>query len=206
MPDLFTAQLLPEPYGNYAIAILFGYLMGSVPFTRIINQISHADDVPETPDGRVRALDMYLSGHKTLAATALTGDILKGFFAAALPAATWGIVPAILAAFGAFVGHLYPAFGKFKGGTGIAPYFGALLLFHTESAAIMAMIWILTLLTTRYATLASVVSVVAAPLILIAFEQWHLVQLFSGLAALVVVRNLSNLYRLMNGHEPKVTF
>ena len=67
----------------------------------------------------------------------LTGDVLKGFFAAALPAATWGIQPAILAAFGAFLGHLYPVFGKFRGGSGIAPYFGALVLFHTETALIM---------------------------------------------------------------------
>jgi len=206
MPEFFTAQMLPEPYGNYAIAIVFGYLLGSVPFARIMNHLSHAEDVPESPDGRLRVLDLFSAGHKTLAGTALVGDILKGFFAAALPAATWGLVPAILSAFGAFVGHLYPAFGKFRGGSGIAPYFGALLLFHTESGIVMGLIWLLVLLTTRYATLASVVSVVLVPFILIAFEQWHFVQLFGGLAALVVVRNISNLYRLMNGHEPKVTF
>ena len=206
MPDVFTAQLLPEPYGNYAIAITFGYLLGSIAFPRIINQLSRSENVPESPDGRLRVIDLYLAGHKSLAGTALVADILKGFFAAALPATTWGIVPAILSAFGAFVGHLYPAFGKFKGGSGIGPYFGALLLFHTESAAIMGLVWVLTLLTTRYASLATVASAVIAPLALISFEQWPYVNLFGGLAALVVVRNISHLYRLVNGHEPKITF
>ena len=199
-------NILPEPYSYYAIAILFGYLMGSIPFPRILNQISHADDVPETPNGRLRVIDLFAAGHRAIAGTALAGDIAKGFLAAALPAATWGLIPAILAAFGCFLGHLYPAFAKFRGGSGIAPYFGALAVFHTQTALIMGLVWLLTLFITRYATLASVLSVVIVPFVLMAFDQWPYLQLFGGLAALVIVRNISNLYRLANGHEPQVKF
>ena len=206
MPDLLAAQMLPEPYGNHLIAILFGYFLGSIPFVRIVNQLSISDDVPEPPDGRLRVLDLYDSGHKGLAATALAGDILKGFFAAAVPATTWGIEPAILAAFGAFLGHLYPAFANFRGGTGIAPYLGALALFHSQTAIIMGLVWLFILLTTRYAVLASIVSVAVVPLSLIAFDEWQYLPLFAGSAALVVVRNFSRLYRLVQGHELRVKF
>ena len=205
MPDFHTAQLLPSPYDSYAIALAFGYFLGSIPFARMMNHLSHAEEVPESPDGKLRVLDLLAAGHRGLAAMALAGDISKGLLAAALPSATWDIDMGILSAFGAFLGHLYPVFAKFRGGSGIAPYFGALFLFHPQSALIMGLVWLLTLLATRYATLASVVAVVLVPFSLIAFDQWPYIQLFGGLAALVVVRNISNLYRLINGHEPKVT-
>ena len=206
MPEIYAAQMIPSEYANYAIAILFGYLMGSVSFPRMINHLSLSENVPETSDGKIRAIDIYEAGFKTLAIVAVLGDIVKGFLAAAMPAATWGVVPAILATFGAFLGHQYPAFANFKGGSGIAPYFGALCLFHYESAAIMGLIWVLTLLVSRYTTLACVLSVVMTPFILMSFEQWPYVQLFGGLAALVVVRNITNLFRLYHGHEPQVKF
>ena len=202
MPEILTSG----PYLQYATALLFGYLLGSIPFARMVNDLSRTDPIPENADGRIRVVDLYAAGHRGLAATALGGDILKGFFAAALPATTWGIEPGILAAFGAFIGHLYPAFAKFRGGSGIAPYFGALLLFSTPSALIMGAVWLLILFITRYALVASIAAVFVAPICLIGLEQWEFVRLFAGLAALVVVRNISGIFRLMGGVEPKVKF
>jgi len=123
-----------------------------------------------------------------------------------LPATTWGVEQGILAAFGAFIGHLYPVFAKFRGGTGIAPYFGALFLFSAPSALIMGVVWILVLLITRYALVASIAAVFVATISLVGFDLWEYVRLFAGLAALVVVRNISGIFRLMNGVEPKVKF
>lgn len=202
MPEILTSG----PYLHYATALLFGYLLGSVPFARMMNDLSRSDPIPENVDGRIRVLDLFAAGHRGLAAAALGGDILKGFFAAALPATTWGVDLGILAAFGAFIGHLYPAFAKFRGGSGIAPYFGALLLFSTPSALVMGAVWLLILFITRYALVASVAAVFVAPICLIGFEQWEFVRLFAGLAALVVVRNISGIFRLMNGTEPKIKF
>ena len=200
MPEILTSG----PYFNYAIALLFGYLLGSIPFARMMNDLSKSDPVPENEDGRIRVVDLYAAGHRGLAATALGGDILKGFFAAALPAATWGIELGILAAFGAFIGHLYPAFAGFRGGSGIAPYFGALLIFSPPSALIMGATWLLVLLLSRYALVASIAAVLVAVITLVGLDQWEIFRAFAGLAVLVVVRNISGLFRLMNGIEPKV--
>jgi glycerol-3-phosphate acyltransferase PlsY len=130
MLQSFTLSLLPA----YAAALLFGYLCGSVPFGLIITRLAGTRDIRSIGSGNIGATNVLRTGRKGLAAATLVGDALKGTFAVLAIYYYYGLEYryfahdlAIPAAFGAFLGHLFPVWLGFKGGKGVATYIGLLL-------------------------------------------------------------------------------
>src|SRR6266508_226282 len=132
---------LALPY--YAGALGFGYLLGSIPFGLLLTKLVGVADIRSIGSGNIGATNVLRTGHRGLAAATLIGDMLKGTVAVLVTYHFWGQDLAILAALGAFLGHLFPIWLKFKGGKGVATYIGILLGLAWQSALVFCGIWVL---------------------------------------------------------------
>ena len=186
-----------------AVFALFGYLAGSIPFGLVITRIAGMGDVRDIGSGNIGATNVLRTGNKSLAALTLAGDLGKGL-AAVLIAKMWGEIPALAAAGGAFLGHLYPVWLDFKGGKGVATYIGVLTGVAWPAGLAFAGVWLAVAFTTRYSSLAALTAALASPVILALLGDWPAVGLFTMLTALVFLRHHANIQRLMNGEESKI--
>src|ERR1700758_4822711 len=112
-----------------AAAFVVGYLCGSIPFGILLTSFAGGPDLRSIGSGYIGATNVLRTGNKKLAAATLLGDMLKGTAAVALT--SWILFPdaGLLAALGAFLGHLFPVWLHFKGGKGVATFIGLQLGF-----------------------------------------------------------------------------
>src|ERR1700694_2071354 len=103
---------LALPY--YLAALIFGYLIGSIPFGLVLTRLAGTADLRSIGSGNIGATNVLRTGHKGLAAATLLCDVLKGTAAVVIARYYGGPNAAMLAALGAFLGHLFPAWLKFK--------------------------------------------------------------------------------------------
>ena len=187
----------------YAIAALLGYALGSVPFGLLLTRAAGLGDVRNIGSGNIGATNVLRTGNKKLAAATLLLDMLKGTVAALLGAMA-GPVFGMLAGFGAFIGHLYPIWLRFKGGKGVATYLGVLLGLAWQGALVFAAIWIAMAAVFRYSSLSALVAAALIPptLYLLGFQQ--LAILFSLMSIVVIVKHRANITRLLAGTESKI--
>src|ERR671921_1333626 len=146
-------------------ALIFGYLMGSIPFGLIFTRMAGLGDVRKIGSGNIGATNVLRTGRKGLAAATLLGDALKGT-AAVLIAWRWGPNLAILAALGAFLGHLFPVWLGFRGGKGVATFIGCLIGLKPTAALAFAGIWLASAFASKYSSLSALVASAATPVIL----------------------------------------
>ena len=116
--DLFS-WLFVGPHGLLALA--FGYLLGSIPFGLVLTRMAGTQDIRTIGSGNIGATNVLRTGKKGLAAATLLGDALKGTLAV-LIAGMWGPGLALIAGFGAFLGHLFPVWLGFKGAKVLRPF------------------------------------------------------------------------------------
>ncbi|HSM20072.1 MAG TPA: glycerol-3-phosphate 1-O-acyltransferase PlsY, partial [Hyphomicrobiales bacterium] len=164
MPDPISWSFA-LPY--LAVALVFGYLVGSIPFGLIFTRLAGLGDVRAIGSGNIGATNVLRTGRKDIAAATLAADILKGTAAVWL-AAMYGPDPALVAGFGAFIGHLFPVWLKFRGGKGVATYLGILIGFHWPAALAFAAIWLYCAVLTRMSSVAGLTASLATPFILYA--------------------------------------
>src|ERR671934_2794226 len=133
---------LALPY--YLAALVFGYLIGSIPFGVILTRVAGTVDLRSIGSGNIGATNVLRTGHKGLAAATLLCDVLKGTVAVLVMDWLWGRDHALIAGLGAFLGHLFPVWLKFRGGKGVATYLGVLLgLVPWPGAVAFGAIWLL---------------------------------------------------------------
>src|SRR4051794_26737061 len=113
--------------GIYLLAIVTGYLLGSIPFGLLLTRLAGTQDLRSIGSGNIGATNVLRTGRKGLAAATLLGDLLKGTAAVLIAATFGGAEAAMLAGLAAFLGHLFPVWLKFRGGKGVAVYIGVLL-------------------------------------------------------------------------------
>jgi acyl phosphate:glycerol-3-phosphate acyltransferase len=207
MLQSFNPSLLPA----YAAAWVFGYLCGSIPFGLIITRLAGTRDIRSIGSGNIGATNVLRTGRKGLAAATLVGDALKGTFAVLAIYFYYGPEYryfahdlAIPAAFGAFLGHLFPVWLGFKGGKGVATYIGLLLGLAWPVALAFCLIWLAVAAITRYSSLAALVASAATPFALWMLGTWPEPVLFVLLTALLWIMHRGNIARLMNGTEGKI--
>ena len=200
MPEALNGSL-PWPYLLAALA--FGYLLGSIPFGVILTRFAGLGDVRKIGSGNIGATNVLRTGHKGLAAATLLGDAFKGT-AAVLVAWNWGPNTAILAALGAFLGHLFPVWLGFKGGKGVATFLGCLIGLNLWAALAFAAIWLAVAFASRYSSLAALVASAATPVVLWLLGQPHMAGAFVLLAALLWWKHRENLTRLAAGTESRI--
>ncbi|MGI9353634.1 MAG: glycerol-3-phosphate 1-O-acyltransferase PlsY [Rhizobiaceae bacterium] len=189
---------------NWAVllSLLLGYLLGSVPFGLLIAKIGGAGDVRSIGSGNIGATNVLRTGRKGLAFLTLLGDGLKGTLAVLISLATTGL--AIPAAFGAFLGHLFPVWLGFRGGKGIATYAGLLLAFSWVALLTFAGVWLGVAATTRYSSLAALCATIATPIALYLMDRPEAAALFAVLTAIAWFMHRANISRLLSGSEGKI--
>ena len=207
MLQSFSPSLFPA----YAAALAFGYLCGSIPFGLILTRLAGTQDIRSIGSGNIGATNVLRTGRKGLAAATLLGDTLKGTAAVLLVYAYYG--PdyryfghelAIPAALGAFLGHLFPVWLKFKGGKGVATYIGVLLGLFWPAVVIFGVLWLATAFTTRYSSLSALVATFVTPIFLWWFGHPALSSLFAVMTMLLFYAHRENIKRLQAGTEGKI--
>ena len=190
------------PY--YAAALLFGYLLGSIPFGLLLTKIAGTKDIREIGSGNIGATNVLRTGRKGLAAATLIGDMLKGTLAVLIVSALLGRNLAFIAALAAFLGHLFPVWLRFKGGKGVAIYIGLLLGLTWPAVLAFGVVWAMVAAITRYSSLSGLLASVAT----LAFLWWHgdfqVTQLFFVLTVLLWITHRANIARLIAGTEGKI--
>ena len=189
-----------------ALLVIFSYLLGSVPSGLIIGKLSGLD-VRKAGSGNIGATNVARLLGKKVGLLTLVADTAKGFVPIWLVQQIGLSDPiAALVGIAAFLGHLYPIFLKFKGGKGVATGFGVFLGCAPLATTILLVIFAAVALTTRIVSLSSMVSAVAAPLVLWLFYYSPTYIMMAALIAIMIVfRHYANIERLLNGTEPRFT-
>src|SRR6202048_1594855 len=190
--------------GFLVVAFVLGYLLGSIPFGLVVTKLAGTQDLRSIGSGNIGATNVLRTGRKGLAAATLIGDMLKGTVAVIIAGYYGGPNAAMLAALGAFLGHLYPVWLKFKGGKGVAPYLGGLIGLFWPAAVVFCLLWIATAATTRYSSLSALVASFVTPLFLWGFGQPALASLFAVLTLLLFYMHRENIKRLQAGTEGRI--
>jgi acyl phosphate:glycerol-3-phosphate acyltransferase len=187
-----------------ALALIFGYLCGSIPFGLILTRAAGTQDIRSVGSGNIGATNVLRTGRKGLAAVTLLGDALKGTAAVLLVRHFWGLELAMIAGLGAFLGHLFPVWLGFQGGKGVATYIGVLLGLAWPIALAFCLIWLAAAALTRYSSLAALVASAAAPVVLWLIGEHALALLFALLTALLWIMHRGNIVRLWQGTESRI--
>jgi len=185
-------------------AFVLGYLLGSIPFGLLLTRLAGTQDLRTIGSGNIGATNVLRTGRKSLAAATLIGDMLKGTVAVILAGYFGGPNAAMLAALGAFLGHLFPVWLKFKGGKGVATYIGVLLGLFWPGALVFALLWLATAFTSRYSSLSALVAAFVTPIFLWWFGHAALASLFAVLTLLLFYTHRENIKRLQAGAEGKI--
>ncbi|HWJ74708.1 MAG TPA: glycerol-3-phosphate 1-O-acyltransferase PlsY [Kaistia sp.] len=185
------------------VTLILGYLLGSVPFGLILTRIFGAGDIRTIGSGNIGATNVLRTGRKGLAAATLICDALKGTLAVVI-ASHVGEGNALIAAFGALIGHVFPVWLGFKGGKGVATFLGVLIGIAWPVAIGFAVVWLAVAALFRYSSLAALVATLATPIAFAILGSRPQAILFVVLAAIVWWRHAANIVRLRAGTETRI--
>ncbi|UVK45498.1 glycerol-3-phosphate 1-O-acyltransferase PlsY [Mesorhizobium sp. AR07] len=185
------------------LALVFGYLLGSIPFGLLLTRAAGLGDVRKIGSGNIGATNVLRTGNKGLAAATLLLDALKGT-AAVLISGHFAPELAIWAGLGAFLGHLFPVWLGFKGGKGVATYLGVLIGLAWQVALIFAVVWLVMAYLFRYSSLAALTAAVIVPIALYVLSTPRIAALFVVMSIIVFIKHRENISRLLAGTEGKI--
>lgn len=192
-----------EPWVSSALALLLGYLLGSIPFGVVLTRIAGAGDLRAIGSGNIGATNVLRTGRKGLAAATLLLDAAKGAVAIWI-CGKFGPGLGQLGAFGAFIGHLYPVWLYFRGGKGVATLLGISLALAWKVGLVFAIVWLAAMALSRYSSVGGMLAAVAAPVAAAALGYFDLTLLFVFFAMMVLWKHRQNIVRLIDGIEPRI--
>ncbi len=186
------------------IALGAGYLLGSIPFGLVLTKLAGLGDIRAIGSGNIGATNVLRTGRKDLALATLLLDGGKGTAAALLGSYYGGPEIMVVAAFGAFIGHLFPVWLKFNGGKGVATFLGVMLGLAWPLGVLCCASWLAIAAISRYSSLSALLTAAMSPV-----AAWFLVSpsvaiLCAVMALLVFIRHHQNIRRLLKGEEPKI--
>jgi acyl phosphate:glycerol-3-phosphate acyltransferase len=184
-------------------ALVFGYLLGSIPFGLLITRAAGLGDVRKIGSGNIGATNVLRTGSKGLAALTLVLDALKGTVAV-LIAGWFSPELGLYAGLAAFLGHIFPAWLNFRGGKGVATYLGVLAGLHWPTALAFAAVWLGVAFLTRFSSLAALIAALVVPVFLYFLGYGGAAALFVIMTAIVYYKHRANISRLMAGSEARI--
>jgi glycerol-3-phosphate acyltransferase PlsY len=205
-------DLVGPALGTLALVAAGGYLLGSIPFGVLITRAAGAGDVRNIGSGNIGATNVLRTGRKDLAMATLLLDAGKGAVALLIARQLFDSdVAGAIAGGAAFLGHLFPVWLGFKGGKGVATFFGLMIAACWPLGLMAGATWLIVAFLLRYSSLAALVAAAAAPLYaLLPIEAVGLPApqpvfvLAIVTAALIYVRHHENIGRLLKGAEPRI--
>ena len=186
---------------DYLITALISYLFGSIPFGYLFTKLLLKKDIRDVGSGNIGATNVLRTGNKSLGFLTLVLDIAKA------------VVPVIyikfnypdlvyISALCAFLGHLFPAWLKFKGGKGVATFVGILISINIYYAVVFGIVWILTFLISKYSSLSSLFASISIPIYLLIIDHGNII-FFVIMFVLIFYTHRENIKRLINKEETK---
>lgn len=193
-------------------AALGGYLLGAIPFGVIVTRLGGAGDIRSVGSGNIGATNVLRTGRRDLALVTLLGDGGKGAVAVLLVralthdwASAWCGPAAAAAGLAAFLGHLFPVWLTFRGGKGVATFFGVMLAAAWPAGLVAAGAWLVVARLMRLSSLAALTAAALSPgACLLLGAPRTLVWLALALAVLIFVTHRANIARLRAGTEPRI--
>ena len=193
---------------GHIFALIFGYLLGSIPFGLLIARIGGHGDIRNIGSGNIGATNVLRTGNKKLAIFTLLLDMGKAALAAIIFTKLFGPGAGMIAGGAALFGHCYPVWLKFKGGKGVATYFGVLFAVFWQVGLIAAAIWIASALLTRIVSLSGIITSVLVPIAAYFIAGTNngpkLAVLCAVLGAIIILRHHENIGRILAKTEPKI--
>jgi glycerol-3-phosphate acyltransferase PlsY len=189
------------PAGDIALAVVVGYLLGSIPFGLILTKLSGHGDVRQIGSGNIGATNVLRTGSKTLAASTLLLDAGKAALACFL---FHDSILALIAGFSAVAGHNFPVWLKFKGGKGVSASLGVWLTVAWPIGLLVCLTWLGTAFLTKYSSLAALVGLGLAPIYAYWLGGTELACFGIALAVLAAIMHRDNIRRLLNGTESRI--
>ncbi|MGR3717967.1 MAG: glycerol-3-phosphate 1-O-acyltransferase PlsY [Thermohalobaculum sp.] len=186
------------------LALGCGYLAGSIPFGMIVARLFRLGDLRQIGSGNIGATNVLRTGNKPAALATLLLDASKGAAPVWIFLSTSGDLAAQAAGLGAFLGHCFPVWLRFRGGKGVATWFGIMLAIHPLSWAALCLTWLAASALTRISSVGALAAAASGPLWLIVFDRWEAVLLAIILGVLVWLRHHANIRRILRGEEPRI--
>ncbi|CDN47428.1 glycerol-3-phosphate 1-O-acyltransferase PlsY [Neorhizobium galegae] len=201
MSELFNWQItLPIALA----ALVFGYLLGSIPFGLILTRAAGLGDIRSIGSGNIGATNVLRTGNKKLAAATLLLDALKATVAALVAWYLFGKEAGLLAGFAAFMGHLFPVWLGFKGGKGVATYIGTLLGVAPWMVLVFAAIWLGVARISKYSSLAALVATLVIPVVLWFLNEPKIALVMAVMTVISWWKHEANIKRLIAGTESRI--
>ena len=197
----FEMTSAAEILAFWAIA---GYLLGAIPFGIVTARALGLGDLRQIGSGNIGATNVLRTGSKHGAALTLIGDAGKAGAAVLLARALAAEDAAQIAGFAAFFGHCYPIWLKFKGGKGVATFFGLLFALAWPIGLAAGATWLSIAAMFRYSSLAALLAAALTPLWIVFFDFSNLFLLSLCLACVIYWRHRENIIRLIRGQEGKI--
>ncbi len=191
-------------WASAGLSLVFGYLLGSIPFGLIFAWLAGAGDVRKIGSGNIGATNVLRTGKRWAAIATLVFDAGKGAAAVLIAAAFYGQIGAVFAGLGAFLGHLFPVWLGFKGGKGGATALGVALVLSWPAALAAAGTWLLVAVISRISSFATLTTALLAPLYMYFFSGPLTALLAIILGVLMFIMHRANIARLLSGTEPRI--
>ncbi|MFC4349836.1 glycerol-3-phosphate 1-O-acyltransferase PlsY [Kordiimonas lipolytica] len=190
--------------GEMGLVLALSYLLGSVPFGLLFTKMAGLGDIRNVGSGNIGATNVLRTGRKDLALATLIMDAGKGAIAVLLTRYLVDPALAPLAGAAAFIGHCFPLYLKFKGGKGVATFFGTIFAINLLLGLACGVTWLLAAAIFRFSSLSALIASLLAPAIsyyIVGPDSW----IFIAFMTLVIyIRHKENIARLMRGEEPKI--
>jgi glycerol-3-phosphate acyltransferase PlsY len=185
------------------LALIGGYALGSTPFGLLLTRLAGTTDIRGIGSGNIGATNVLRTGRKDLAALTVILDALKGTVAV-LIAWHFGLYPAMAAALGAFLGHLFPVWLGFRGGKGVATFVGCMIGLYWPAALAFAVVWMAVVFATRYSSAAGMSAAIASVIASYAFSSIELAILALVMTLVIFWTHRENIVRLRAGTETRI--
>jgi len=189
---------------HWAIALAIGYLAGSIPFGLLLAKASGQGDIRDIGSGNIGATNVLRTGRKDIAAITLILDAAKAGLTGWLLQKWLGVPFGYVAAAAALIGHCYPIWLGFKGGKGVATFFGALFALVWPIGILAAVIWLATAFITKYSSLGALIACVVCAGVALIFFPLGAGIMVAVMSAVILWRHRENIGRLRRGEESKI--
>ena len=185
-------------------ALTGGYLLGSIPFGLLIARATGQGDIRKIGSGNIGATNVLRTGRKDIAFITLLLDAGKAGIAALIFNHFFGFPVGLFAGAAALIGHCFPIWLKFKGGKGVATFFGGLLATAWPIGLIAGAIWLACAFITRISSLSALAAAGTAPLIAFMMGYYHVAMMAVVMAIIIYIRHAENIGRILKGTESRI--
>ena len=186
------------------LTLILSYLIGSISFALVIGKMFYKKDIRDYGSGNLGATNAYrVLGIKAGVIVAIA-DILKGTFACFLPLILGSTINPIVCGLLAILGHIFSVFANFKGGKAVATATGVFLFLTPLGVFVGFVVFVLTLLLTKYVSLSSMLASIALFIYSFIFEDKVIIALSVLISVSIIILHRQNIKRIVNGTENKI--